>query len=303
MHSRWFNVAVLGFWLLTMSWLVRAKILPSLVVGEPPTYRKILAQEAPAETPTAWSIWINDSPLGWAKAENHVLDNGVTEMRSHVRLTRLPLAEIMPGWMNSLLKVISGAGDWQTLQLAVDAQSSLEIDPLGRPIGVYSRALLGDEDALPETSRIDGQLVPGVVQITLQGVFEGSQLKLKVRTGQVVYNTVAYLPPSALMGDALAPQSRLPDLKVGQTWTMPVYSPLRPPTAPVELLQATVERREPILWHDEIVAAYVVVFRNDPGAEFSSGQTARAKAWVRADGTVLKQEINLLSARLTFERN
>lgn len=302
MYSRWFNVAVFGFWLLTMSWLVRAKILPSLVVGEPPTYRKILANDESRETPISWSIWINDSPLGWAKVYNHMLDNGVTEMRSHVRLTRLPLAEITPGWMNSLLKLLSGSGDWQELQLAVDAQSSLEIDPLGRPIGVYSRALLGDEESLPETTRIDGQLVPGAVQITLQGTFDGSQLKLKVRTGQMIYNTVAYLPPNALMGDALAPQARLPDLKVGQTWTMPVYSPLRPPTAPVELLQATVERREPILWHDHVVAAYLVVFRNDPGAELSGNQTARARAWVRSDGTVLKQEINLMSARLTFER-
>lgn len=303
MYSRWFNLAVFGFWLLTMSWLVRAKILPSLVVGEPPTYRKILANEEARETPVSWSIWLNDAPLGWAEARNHVLDNGVTEMRSHVRLTRLPLAEITPGWMNSLLKMLSGAGDWQELQLAVDAQSSLEIDPLGRPIGIYSRALLGDEETLPETSRIDGQLVPGAVQITLQGTFEGSQLKLKVRTGQMVYNTVAYLPPNALMGDALAPQARLPDLKVGQSWTMPVYSPLRPPTSPVELLQATVERREPILWQDHVVSTYLVVFRNDPGGELSNNQTARARAWVRSDGTVLKQEINLMSARLTFERN
>lgn len=303
MYSRWFNVAVFGFWLLTMSWLVRAKILPSLIVGEPPTYRKILASDESPETPITWSIWLNDAPLGWAEAHNHVLDNGVTEMRSRVRLTRLPLAEIMPGWMNSVLKMLSGSGDWQELQLAVDAQSSLEIDPLGRPIGIYSRVLLGDEEALPETSRIDGQLVPGAVQITLQGTFEGSQLKLKVRTGQMVYNTVAYLPPNALMGDALAPQARLPDLKVGQSWTMPVYSPLRPPTSPVELLQATVERREPILWQDHVVSTYLVVFRNDPGAELSNNQTARAKAWVRSDGTVLKQEINLLSARLTFERN
>lgn len=302
MHSRWFNVAVVGFWVLTMSWLVRAKILPSLVVGEPPTYRKILAGASAPEAPVSWSILLNDAPLGWAEARNHVLDNGVTEMRSHVRITRMPLAEITPGWMNSLLKLVSGSSEWNDLRLAVDAQSSLEIDPLGRPIGIYSRAILGDEDALPQTTRIDAQTVPGTVQITLQGTFEGSQLKLKVRSGQMIYNTVAYLPPNALLGDALAPQPRLPDLKVGQTWTMPVYSPLRPPTAPVEVLQATVERREPILWRDQVISTYLVVFRSDPGAELSSNQTARAKAWVHSDGTVLKQEINLMSARLTFER-
>ena len=302
MYSRWFNLAVLGFWLLTMGWLVRAKILPSLVVGEPPTYRTILANDKALQAPVSWTISLNDVPLGWAEARNRVLDNGVTEMRSHVRITRLPLAEITPGWMNSLLNVLAGSGEWSELRLAVDAHSSLEIDPLGRPIGLYSRALLGDESAMPPESQSDAQVVPGTVQIMLQGAFEGSQLKLKVRTGQVVYNTTAYLPPNALLGDALAPQSRLPDLKVGQSWTMPVYSSLRPPTAPVEVLQATVERREPIVWREHVVSTYLVVFRSDPGVELSSNQTARAKAWVHSDGTVLKQEMNLMSARLTFER-
>src|SRR5215469_8329873 len=262
MSSRWFNVAVVGFWLLTMSWLVREKILPSLVVGDPPTYRTILADRESRDAPVTWSISLNDAPLGWAEARNRVLDNGVTEMSSHVRISRLPLSEIAPGWMNSLMKLVAGSQEWTELRLAVDARSSLEIDPLGRPIGFYSRALLGDETSLPQDVRLDGSAVPGTVQVTIQGVIEGSQLKLKVRTGQLVYNTTAYLPPNALMSDALSPQGRLPDLKVGQSWTMPVYSPLRPPTAPVEMLHATVDRREPILWQDQVVATFVVVYRN-----------------------------------------
>ena len=302
MSSRWFNVAVVGFWLLTMSWLVREKILPSLVVGDPPTYRTILADRESRDTPVSWSILLNDVPLGWAEARNRVLDNGVTEMSSHVRITRLPLSEIAPGWMNSLMKLLSGSQEWSELRLAVDAHSSLEIDPLGRPIGFYSRALLGDETSLPADVRPEGQAAAGTVQVTIQGVIEGSQLKLKVRTGQLVYNTTAYLPPNALMADALSPQGRLPDLKVGQSWTMPVYSPLRPPTAPVELLHATVDRREPIMWHDQVVATFVVIYRSDPGTELSNNQVARAKAWVRSDGTVLKQELTLMSSRLTFER-
>jgi hypothetical protein len=302
MSSRWFNVAVVGFWLLTMSWLVREKILPSLVVGDPPTYRTILADQESRDAPVKWSISLNDAPLGWAEARNRVLDNGVTEMSSHVRINRLPLSEIAPGWMNSLVNLLSGSQDFSELKLAVDANSNLDIDPLGRPIGFFSRALLGDESSLPNDSRLTAQVVPGTVQVTIQGVVEGSQLKLKVRTGQLVYNTSAYLPPNALVSDALSPQGRLPDLKVGQSWTMPVYSPLRPPTSPVEVLKATVERREPILWRDEVVATYLVVFRSDPGAELSSNQVARAKAWVRGDGTVLKQEVTLMSSRLTFER-
>jgi hypothetical protein len=50
------------------------------------------------------------------------------------------------------------------------------------------------------------------------------------------------------------------------------------------------------------VPALLVVFRGDPGAELTNGQAARARAWVGPDGTVLKQELLLLQARLTFER-
>ena len=302
MYSRWFNVAVAGFWLLTMGWLVGEKILPSLVVGDPPTYRTILEDQKAREMPVAWSLALNGAPLGWAEARNRTLDSGVTEMRSHVRIRRLPLAEITPGWMSSLLKLLAGSREWSELELAVDAQSSLEIDPLGRPIGFYSRALLGDEGSLPDETRLDSQSVPGTVQVTIQGVIDGAQMKLKVRTGQLVYNTTAYLPPNALVGDALSPQGRLPNLKVGQAWTMPVYSPLRPPTAPVEMLFAKVERRELMMWRERMVDVFVVVFRSDPAAELSSNQTTRAKAWVQSDGTVLKQEITLMSSRLTFER-
>jgi hypothetical protein len=302
MSSRWFNAAVVGFWLLTMSWLVWEKILPSLVVGDPPTYRTILADRESRDAPVNWSISLNDTPLGWAEARNRVLDNGVTEMSSHVRLNRLPLSEIAPGWMNSLMNLLAGSQEWGELELVVDAQSNLEIDPLGRPIGFHSRALLGDRNSLPDDRQHDTTVVPGAVQVTMQGVVEGSQLKLKVRTGQLVYNTTAYLPPNALISDALSPQGRLPDLRVGQSWTMPVYSPLRPPTTPVEVLKATVERREPILWREQVVGTYVIVFRNDPGVELSNHQVARAKAWVRSDGTVLKQEVTLMSSRLTFER-
>src|SRR5690348_13075216 len=43
MYSRWFSVAVVLFWVATMGWLIHHKILPPLVVGDPPTYRSIIA--------------------------------------------------------------------------------------------------------------------------------------------------------------------------------------------------------------------------------------------------------------------
>lgn len=302
MYSRWSNVAVVVFWLITMGWLVQDKILPSLSVGEPPTYRTILAEGADRDEPAAWNVFLNDELLGRAELRTRRLDNGVVELRSQVRLAGLPLAEITPGWMHSLMRLASGGRDWADLVLNVEADSRFEIDPLGRPIGFYSRTRLGESGAWPASGMHEGAVPPGVVQITLQGTVEGQQLKLKIRSGHLVYNTTAYVPPDALMSDAFSPQSRLPNLKVGQSWTMPLYSPLHPPTAPLEILRATVVRREPIAWGDQVVPAYLVDFRADPGGELTRHQASRAKAWVGGDGLVLRQEMTLLSARLTFER-
>ena len=47
MYSRWFNAAVVVLWLATMSWLVTEKVLPPLLVGEPPSYHQVIeAQNA-----------------------------------------------------------------------------------------------------------------------------------------------------------------------------------------------------------------------------------------------------------------
>lgn len=302
MYSRWSNVAVIVFWLITMGWLVEDKILPSLYLGEPPTYRTILAGQPARNEPVVWRVSLNDQPLGQAVLRSQTLSDGVTELRSQVHLDRLPLAEITPTWMHSLMRLASGNRDWAELVLTVQADSRLDIDPLGRPIGIRSDAWVGDSDSWPASGITKGIVPAGVLQVSLEGTFEGQQIKLKVRSGRLVYNTVAYLPPNALLSDALSPQSRLPNLRVGQSWAMPVYSPLRPPTAPLEVLRATVVRREPISWDDQVVPAYLVDFRADPGGELTGNQVSRAKAWVGLDGLVLKQEMTLLSARLTFER-
>jgi len=303
MYSRWFSAVIVLFWAATMGWLFQQKILPPLVVGDPPTYRDIIADRQAVEQPAGWTIYLDNQPLGWTTSHPRLLDNGVTDFHSRVHLTRLPLEEVTPAWMKSLLRMVDREGSLGELAMNVDVEGNLEVDPLGRPIGFNSTALFGENGA----SRDDrGDLLPGQLdtrfKISIQGVMEGRQLKLKVRSGEFVYNTAAYLSPDALMSDALTPQARLPNLRVGQSWTVPIYSPLRPPNSPLEMLHAKVERRELIVWQERVAPVYLIVFRSDPGSELTNNREARAKAWVDLKGNVLKQELMLSAARLTFER-
>src|SRR5690606_31243359 len=105
-------------------------------------------------------------------------------------------------------------------------------------------------------------------------------------------------PKDALVSDELSPQTRITGLRIDQEWTVPVFSPLRPPKNPVEILHAKVESREPIEWEGELHSVHQVVYRADSGSVFSSSREPRAKLWVRGDGVVLKQEVNLLGSRI-----
>lgn len=281
MGSRTINVVVVVFWIATMSWLVGDKVMPLLRVGEPPNYRSILADDTP-QPPVCWLIDWNGTPLGWAASNVVRRDDGMSEMHSRVFFGQLPLDEIAPGWLGAFVRPVLRDGN----SLDMDAKSRLEIDPLGRLVGFESKVRLAKiRDA-----------------IRMQGRIDGTQLKLNVQSGEFVYRTEKFLPQNALVGDALSPQAQLPGLRVGQTWTMPVYSPFRPPNSPLEILQASVESSELIVWNGEPVNTKLVVYRTDSGSGLMANHEARGKLWVQADGTVLKQEITVFNSRLHFVR-
>src|SRR5690606_38020763 len=132
-----------------------------------------------------------------------------------------------------------------------------------------------------------------------QGTVEGSQLKLLVRSGDVQLPINRSLGANSLMNDELSPQSRMPNLRVGQTWTVPLYSPFRSPHSPMDILQAAVEDEEAIIWDGERTEVRVVVYRGDPGSGRGS-EDVRGRMWVRADGVVLRQEVAVFKSLVRF---
>lgn len=275
-----FNVAVVLFWLATMSWLFVAKVLPPLRVGEPPSYQSILS-ESVQQQPVCWSVRIDGKPIGWAANKVVQRADRVTELYSRVYLWSLPLDELAPGWLASVLKPVL----YDLGPIHIDKKSKVTVDPLGRLVGFDSRVQIAEiRDA-----------------IRVHGYVEGSTLKLKVQSGEVSHKVECFLPPNALMTDELSPQALMPGLRVGQTWTVPLYSPFRPATSPIEILQAQVEREQPITWGGRRTPTKLIVFRGDPGSGLS-GDATRGRMWVRADGVVIRQEVTILQSQLHFLR-
>lgn len=285
MGSRWFNSVVVLFWLSTMTWLVVAKVVPPLRRGDPPSYHSMYFDDKDSndEQPVGWEMTLNGKPLGFAVNKLARMGTGVTEVRGRIHFDRIPLQEFSPTWANVLLQTISLPPE----ATQMDVFSSLEIDPLGH-LTRFRSAL-----------RVAGMRE----SVVITGRAQASRLLIDVESGQFQSPQFeAFLPRDALVADELSPQTRITGLQLNQEWTVPVFSPLRPPKNPVEILQAKVESRDPIEWEGKVTGAFRVVYRADSGSVFSSSREPRGKLWVRDDGTVLKQEVNVLGSQLVFTR-
>lgn len=280
MYSRTFGITVCLFWLVAMTWLVSQKVLPSLRVGQPPNYNTILS--AQKQNPlVGWRLELNKHELGWALSETKPQDNGMTEIDSRLHFNHLPLSELMSVMSRMFNRVLENNNP----KIAFDAHSSLIIDPLGKLVRFDSTLRVAD---VPDSVRIRGEV-------------EGSRLQVSIDSTLLSTKKEVYLPENAIVGDAFSPQAQLPNLREGQTWTAPSFTPFVE-SAPMEIQIATVEGREIITWNDEIIDCWLVVYRNDPGHGLRSGQKPREKLWVADDGRVLKQQSNLFDSTLTITR-
>lgn len=285
MSSRWYNAAVLVLWMSTMSWLITVKVLPPVLIGDPPSYRTIVGTtpDEPDDTPLKWHIYWNDHPAGIALTRMSRMSDDVTRLESELRLKGIPLAEAMPLGAGSLLKLLDDVPDTLTMQAA----STFEIDPLGRLIGFDSSLELGSlRDA-----------------IHVRGDVQENHLNLRLRSGSFEYTTQTYLAADSLVNDAMSPQARLPGLRLNQSWTVPVYNPFLPPNQPMQVMHARVEQEDFVYWGDEVVSTWLVVYRSDEGAGRTATKHPRGRVWVARDGTVLIQEVQLLNSWLRFVRS
>ena len=281
MNSNWFNAAVVMLWLATMSWLVKEQFLPPLLIGEPPSYSRLI--EAQKHVPVGWRISLSGRRLGWALSETVLQPTGLTEIRGRVHFDAVPLETIMPGWMHAL----SHLTEQPIGTLRMDATSLLTIDSLGKLASLDSAVRL---DPMSEL-------------IHMRGIVEGQQLQLTVSSGSVSFNRDIDLPEDALFCDALSPQSQLPGLRLYQKWTVPIFSPLHPAKTPLEIIHANVDSREFVFWNGMMQDCWLVVYRSDSGTEAANNQDQpRGRLWVARDGTVLRQQVLLFDAVITFDR-
>jgi hypothetical protein len=90
---------------------------------------------------------------------------------------------------------------------------------------------------------------------------------------------------------------------VGRKWQQEVFSPFRPPTNSIEILQAEVVEEGVLEQQGKTTKARKIEFRTLSAAGVAADNTLRAVVWVAEDGTVLRQDMYLMTAKLRFERS
>lgn len=268
---------VVIFWCASSGWLLVEKILPSLSPGSPPGYQALYVSENRL-VPVAWTVLWNDQPLGWAISQSERKEDGGMEVKSLLHFDRLPINEVLPSWTKMFLRQSFEPG----VSYALDARGRLSIDPKGN---LESFSSVVDLPAAADRVFLDGRIDDGEVTVD-------------VRAHGMNYSVSRHLPRHITIGDELSPQATMPGLYQNRQWTVPVYSPLRPGQAPIQILHAKVAGEESMFWNDTLVRCDVVHYSDDPARH----REPKCRLWVDRGGKVLKQESLMLGAKLVFMR-
>jgi len=273
MGNKIFGVVVFLLWGATMSWLLVAKILPPFFHGDPPR-----ASHFSRMRPVAWTIELEGKPCGVSvsQAAEGALDT--VEIHSRVRLDRIPLPEVAPQWMQSVLRNLG--------EVQLDIRNQATFDSLGA-LATFQTRVQVDE-------------VQSVVKMSGR-VHEG-QLRLRIQAGEYVRRSQHAWTEKSMLGGELSPEPRLLRAYTGRKWREEVYSPFGAPGAPAELIEAEVLDEQLIRIGDELVSAKKVVYHSLTAAGVSEKDRLRAVVWVRDDGYVIRQDAYFMNVCLRFTR-
>lgn len=215
MRSRWYRLAVLILWGVAIRWLVANKILPPLLVGEPPVYASSATEKS--RPPVAWYLSLNESRIGWALSEINRQATDVTEIHSLVHFDGLPIDLVFPAAIRPFVRASTQLANSK----GIDVESHMLINPLNQLQSFDSKV-----KQCPHT---------GQSLVAIEGNVDSDMLTLAYRYGDTPQKKLTLALPENKIRDSLSPETELRGLHVGQSWTIVSYSPLS--SNPLDYLQ------------------------------------------------------------------
>ena len=293
MASRVYQLFVVALWLSSMTWLMVEKVLPPLMGGTPPDYGAALFR--PEADPDYWKITWQERSIGFAASQVFPDREGGRELRNAAQFENVPLEALMAQVLGSWTRVFGLAGD-ADLRISATIGTRMWFDATGNLTGFQTRLILKDSPVLVLVhGKVSG---PGKLDVA---AYIGSTSSDESGLGEPAFHQTIDLPPHALVEDSFTPRGNLRDLRLGQSWTIPVYRPF-PPNSPVEIVAVKAERHEVIIYDGADVETLLLVYRMDAGSGIRAAREPVAREWVDPSGRVLRQEISVSGLRLRFER-
>jgi hypothetical protein len=265
-------VAILLYWAVAASSLIRRDLLPELRFARPPDLLSI-ARAVRASGPSRWSVLVLDDParpdirrsVGEAVTESARQGDGGVLLSSRV-------------WFDSG-GLLRGTAFASKTHVELEISSSCQIDGAGNLRSFLAAVRSGGDPQ--EVLRVEGHLND-----------RGDALEIVARGPLPIMNQTRTIPyqERSLVQNALEPFDYLPGLQVGQRWESRSVNPLN---GRIEPVRVEVARKTVIHWDNHPVTTLEVVQHMTPLA---------AKTWVRSDGLVLRQEVPFPLVKLVLER-
>jgi hypothetical protein len=256
-----------------MSWLVVEKILPPFLSGDPPAHGVVQQN-----LPVCWQIEYSGRRVGYAVRQAVPGAQSSTEIHSRVLVENIPLKEMAPQWMSSIVEDLG--------LIRLDSRTRLTLDSFGALSSFDTKVQLND--------------LPLVVKVL--GRVDGPDLNLTFRSGGASHEVSFPFSSAKQLDGELIPEPKLLQIYVGRRWQVEMFSLFRPPNDALSLLQAEVVAEETIRQSGRMVRVKRIEYRDLSAAGVAAEHTLRAAVWVADDGTVLRQDFYLANTKLRFER-
>jgi hypothetical protein len=284
MPPRLTSLAIIAFWTTMTGWLLYREVLPRFRAGEPPPYSIDLTEEV-GQNMVSWNISQKGEPVGVGYSQVARLPDRTFELRSQFRFN------------TAALKLPGLAGLERKIQLK-KVTGIFHVNELGRLLGLSSSIYLGDPPHLAGAQ-------PDF-EIEVKGKVKEDVLEPKVYfCGEEIPHLDLGKVRVPVRGSILNPMhllNRVPGLRAGQHWRLPLLDPLAgqfafiPKSLSLPELEASVEPAE-ITWGDTAVGCYRISYRK-PGED-----EVQARTFVRRqDGLVLRQEAGIGRFGFIIER-
>jgi hypothetical protein len=292
------QLVVCVLWLTSMVWLVSTKVLPRSVPQESPNHRLVGPGTDALPERVRWQIEYRRQIIGTAMTTIIRPSDGSPVVDTVVNLDQVPLGEMLEQVVGIWPLIAQAAGVYdQNLQVSLHVGTRMHFDRFGNLLFFHSDVGL---DQTMDVLRVRGRMI---AEDRLQLIVSaGTGLPASAWGGKTdLLKHELQVSPDALIVDGLSPHPRLANLRVGQEWSMQSVRAFAP-GSPLRTIRARVEREQLVAWDRDMERMHVVLMEDVSPQGLTTTHDAKVRLWVRSDGSVVRQQMELAGLVIDFQR-